>query len=436
MRISLRLNPSFLPFRLSPAAWLTLGYLILSSLWILLSDSLAASIAHNDAGTFEKIQAVKGIFFVLLSGIFLYLLSQKLYTGIKISHLQKESILKKYMALNEAAREGIFDYDFRENKATLNNKMKFFYPCPGNEIDNFWQIYKQRIHPDDTAQLENEYLQILKTDKQTWQSEFRLLGTDEKYYRVISNSYLIRNNSTGEPLRLIGAVQDISDLRNLQAEYYEQKLSHKKRLAASIIRAQENERNRWAEELHDNVCQILSVANMYAIDISKYPEHAETLGPELKKLVGESLNEIRQLSANIKTPVFSEESLRESIENLSANINRIKPVSFKLNAKNLDESFLCSGQKLMIYRVVQEQVNNIIKYAEADEVEVRITISNDEAKIAVIDNGKGFDPGKVKTGIGLRNIQSRLQVYGGNMKIISAPGKGCTLHVSFSLSNN
>jgi signal transduction histidine kinase len=423
--------------RLSPAAWLTLSYLTLSIIWILWSDTIAARLSNSGYSslTFENIQAVKGILFVFLSGTLLFVLSRKLYSGIHKSYEQKESIERKFTVLNQMAREGIIDFNFKEQKATLNDKMKFFFPAIGNTIGNFWEVYQTRIHPGDLERQKNEFNEILCSAKQTWQSEFRLLGNDGKYYSVISNAYIIRDNETGEPLQLIGAVQDVSDLRRLQNDYSEQQLKHKRTLAASIIKAQEIERSRWAEELHDNVCQILSVANLYTSDICSSPEHAKTMAPEIRKLIMESIHEIRQLSANIKTPSFNKETLLESIERLAANINRVKSVHFSLVTARFDESKLCAEQKLMIYRIVQEQFNNIIKYAEASEVEVRLSIDeNNSIRITVKDNGKGFDTTEIKTGIGLRNIQSRLQVYNGSLKIQSSPGNGCAVDASFLLT--
>lgn len=432
----MKIQPVLLPLRmqtkLSSSAWLALSYLTLSIGWIMLGDSLASEIAGENKILYEKIQSLKGIFFILISALFLYLFSRKLYLGIELSHLQTENVQRKYQELNEAAREGLFEYDYLEDKASLNSKMKFFFPSEGNVVPAFWPLCQRRIHPDDLDRLYREYQEVIKTGKQILKSEFRLLGVDGKYYKVISNVYLIRHSSTNNLIRMIGAIQDISDLRSLQTEYYEQKLIHKRTLAASIIQAQEAERTRWAEELHDNVCQILSVANMYAIDISDHPENLAGLGPQLKKLVAESINEIRQLSATIRTPAFDQETLVESIEKLSANINRLKPVCFTLNDQSLNEGELENDKKLMIYRVVQEQVNNIIKYAEATTVEIKLdNTSSSQVQISVRDDGKGFDPAKVRTGIGLRNIQSRLQVYNGNLTIHSLPGNGCLLEANF-----
>ena len=149
MKIQTTRLPLRVQSKLSSSAWLTISYLALSIVWIMLGDSLAAEVSGNDKVLYEKIQSLKGIFFILVSAVFLYLFSRKLYLGIELSNMQTESIQKKYQALNEAAREGLFEYDYKENKASLNTKMKFFFPAEGNEITDFWQNCQRRVHPDD-----------------------------------------------------------------------------------------------------------------------------------------------------------------------------------------------------------------------------------------------------------------------------------------------
>jgi two-component system sensor histidine kinase UhpB len=87
----------------------------------------------------------------------------------------------------------------------------------------------------------------------------------------------------------------------------------------------------------------------------------------------------------------------------------------------------------MIYRILQEQLSNIIKYSNAEEASITIKKENDSLVLTITDNGVGFDPSAKSDGIGLKNIKSRVEHYSGKMQIISAPGKGCTLEISVAL---
>ncbi|MCW3117894.1 MAG: hypothetical protein JWM28_1976 [Chitinophagaceae bacterium] len=425
---------NFVPRRLSPAAWLTVTYLLISVLWILGSDRIAAIISGDDRLLLENIQAAKGLFFVLISSTVLFILSRKFYNDLRASFQQQEAIQAKYNAVNEVSRDGLFDCDLMSRRARINNKMKFFFPFNSNEVDDFWEKYQKRIHPDDSSRLLHEFETLVDSGKSTWLREYQLLGRDNKYYTVISNVYIIRDTVTGDAVRLIGALHDITELRNLQAENYEQRLWHKQQMTDVIIRAQENERDRWAVELHDNVCQVLGVAKMYLSEIGPHNASSEALLPEANKMISLALDEIRQLSYSMKPPSFDKMTLSESIDNLVSNVRRIKPFVFSLNMDHFQEQQVADDRKLLIYRIIQEQLSNIVKYAAAGKVDVTVAIDRSrEIHVTIKDNGQGFDPHQVKAGIGLRNIESRIQAHRGILKIQSSPGSGCTLFASFSL---
>lgn len=416
----------------SPAIILTGAYLLISIIWILWSDTVVTQIAHNNNVLLEQLQNKKGLAFVILSGGLLFLVSHYMHSRLQRADKQKHSLEQKIDALNIASRGGMIDYNVETKTAQINEKMKFFYPSLVDNITDFLLLFLERIHKDDRARVRSEYDAAITSMQDVWTTEYKVLGTDNKYYTVISSVFLIRSEY-GKIHRLIGEIQDISQLRNLQAEYYNQQLKHKQRLASTIIKAEENERNRWAQELHDNISQILTVINLYLSNTNVQLDNNVVMIGEAKKMVAEVQQEIRLLSATMKPPVFSLMTLEQSIDHLFSNINRIKKINFSFSTTELDDTKLNDEQKLMIYRVVQEQLNNIIKYAEATHVTVNLYSENDIVYIEIKDDGRGFDSTKLKTGLGLRNIQSRLLIYNGQMKLDSSPGKGCTLIASFHM---
>lgn len=418
--------------RYSPAITITGIYLILSTIWILWSDTVVVQIANNNDYLLEQLQNQKGLVFVLLSGLLFFLVSHVLYNRLRKSDKQKCSLEQKIDALNVAIRGGMIDYDIELQKAQINDKMKFFFQSKSNTVPGFFLLFLERIHKDDRERVRNEYDAAIQSHRDVWTTEYKILGSDNNYYTVMSSLFLIRNKQ-GIIHRLIGEIQDISQLRNLQAEHYMQRLKHKQMLASTIVKAQENERNRWAQELHDNISQILTVVNLYLSNTKVKIDNNVTMINEAKKMVNEVQQEIRLLSATMKPPAFSLMTLEQSLDRLISNINRIKKLNFSLSADGLDETRLNDDQKLMIYRVVQEQLNNIIKYAEATRVTISLCSEDDLVHIELNDDGKGFDNSKLKTGLGFRNIQSRLLIYNGHMKLESAPGKGCTLAATFRI---
>ena len=150
-------------------------------------------------------------------------------------------------------------------------------------------------------------------------------------------------------------------------------------------------------------------------------------------MIEKALDDIRHISSSIKPPEFSTTTLYESITGLLENIKRLVSFEFQIDYDSRSEQLLTTEQKLMVYRIVQEQLNNITKYSGATLVNINISIGADSMVTIVLkDNGIGFDPSNVKTGIGLKNIASRLQLYSGDLKISSSPGSGCELSAQFS----
>jgi two-component system sensor histidine kinase UhpB len=414
----------------SPPIMLTAIYVIVSIVWIQWSDTLVMQIANNNSALLTQLQSKKGFAFIIFSGSLLYFISNYFCKRALKSNQQKCSLEQKLNGLNIAIRGGMIDYDVELKKALINDKMKFFFPSIHDTVPDFLLLFLERIHQDDRERVRNEYDAVILSAQDVWTTEYKVLGSDSNYYTVISSIFLIRNNQ-GSVHRLIGEMQDISQLRNLQAEHYKQILKHKQALARTIIKAQENERNRWAQELHDNISQILTVINLYLSNTKVKIDNNVLMISESNKMISEVQQEIRFLSASMKPPTFASMTLQQTIERLILDVTRTKTNKFYFTSAEFDETILNDDQKLLIYRVVQEQLNNIIKYANADVVEIDLKSNNNCFYINITDNGTGFDQTNIKTGLGFRNMQSRLALYNGEMQLKSSPGNGCSLAASF-----
>ena len=142
------------------------------------------------------------------------------------------------------------------------------------------------------------------------------------------------------------------------------------------------------------------------------------------------MEEIRKLSKALITPAFIKNGLKPSIEELIEVTKTAKNINIATKIEVACEECLNEGLKLSIYRIIQEQLNNVIKHAEASEVMIEIYMQNDDLLLlSISDNGKGFDPKAKRKGIGITNINSRVELYNGKVEINSSPGNGCRLSV-------
>lgn len=207
------------------------------------------------------------------------------------------------------------------------------------------------------------------------------------------------------------------------------------KITRESLAAQERERNELGRELHDNVNQVLSVVKLNLSMVAEQKDRMEQLLPKSIKHLEQAIEEIRTLSKFLADPVANRISLYDSIRELIA---AIKPVTtgthFILFMDDVKDTSVCDELKLTIYRILQEQMNNIIKHADASRVRIDVRISKSDISLRVQDDGRGFDPSALRKGVGINNITSRAYAYQGFAEFDTAPGKGCTLNVRLPLN--
>lgn len=419
--------------KLSPSAKLALYYFFFGAAWILISGKVAGWLAAGNTQTLRAIEDFKGLFFVLLSALLIFFLGRVFYKKLLGSLHENKAMLKKYRAVMNATREGIYEYDIKSETVKLSDNIKEILGENATDRQNGISYWKKNIHPEDRDRVLEEIKKTYQPGQNFWQGEYRFRGDSNTYRDVLHRIYVLKDK--GQPYSIIGALQDISEQRQMQREFHDQELKNKNEITRNIINAEERERNRWAEELHDNIAQMLGVVRLYVSMIASQPDKREEMIEKTMEMVEQSITEIRQLSAHLKPPVFEEQGLRDAVQHLVANIKRVKELDFDLQVDDaICNRYLNNEQKLMIYRIVQEQLNNIVKYADAQNVSIQVAIDYPKVTVDIKDDGVGFDPNRLESGIGLKNIRGRLNMFNGNLELVSAPGRGCELHSEFWLS--
>ena len=226
---------------------------------------------------------------------------------------------------------------------------------------------------------------------------------------------------------------DITDQKRLEKELVDRQIEQQKLTTQLTIEAQEKERNELAKELHDNINQILATAKIYLARAKKHeaiPHHLVQQGFECVNL---AVDEIRTLSHTLVTPTLGDTGLIDALQSLSRQFANAHGQEITL-INHLDSAVAIDEQKeLMLYRIAQEQISNINKHAKATVVTIVLASTPTQLQMTITDNGVGFDTKEKAKGIGLRNMQSRVQFYAGEMRIISAPGEGCKLEITVPL---
>jgi PAS domain S-box-containing protein len=226
---------------------------------------------------------------------------------------------------------------------------------------------------------------------------------------------------------------DVTEKIQLENSLIEERKIRQQQITDAVITGQEKERVEIGQELHDNINQILATSKIYLEFALKNVKKQPELILESKILTERAMMEIRKLSYSLLPPSLNEIGLLEALNDLVESIESARLIKIKPDWKQFDETILSKKLKLTFFRIVQEQLNNIIKHAHANTAFITVTAKNNTACLEIRDDGIGFDPSKRKTGVGLKNIISRSEVNNGTVNIISKPGEGCVLTVCFIL---
>ena len=239
-------------------------------------------------------------------------------------------------------------------------------------------------------------------------------------------------NEAKVPYGMMVIISDITEKKLQETEKMERKLQEQKMIIRAILTGEEKERNKIGQELHDNVNQILAGTKLYLSMAKNNAQGAGEIIHESLKLLDSAIEEIRGFSKGKVTPL-KKVDLQELLQTLIDRFAETTQVHADFVYEDISLESIEDDLKLNIYRIIQEQLNNIHKHAAASIITLLVNVQEHTIHVAMSDNGKGFDAAKKSKGIGLANIISRVESFNGTIAIESSPGNGCRIEIDLPL---
>jgi len=348
---------------------------------------------------------------------------------------EKKSIEKSLAILTErlqlaskASLDIIWDYDLKTKAIYCSEAVERITGHSSNENLSL-SFLKTFIHPEDLDAVEASFNQMLFQKANRWRKIFRAIRSDGEIVFMNSNALVLRNERN-RAYRVVGVMQDVTELRRLQHEMVEKEVKKQKQLADVTIQAQEKERSEISKELHDNVNQLLATAKIMIDTARSVPEIHDLCLQKSQEVILSAIKEIRHISHAMMPPSFEKQQFDELVKDLVDTLRLSGQLELLVQLPSRDVLLsMPAFLKLSFYRIIQEQLANILKYAKAKSVFINLIQSEGRLILTIQDDGIGFNLSKPSDGIGLKNIESRSELLHGFSKIITAPGKGCTITV-------
>jgi two-component system NarL family sensor kinase len=414
----------------------------------------------------------------------LELAKQYLDKGLTLANSLKSSIDKKdayeglteyYIVTSQSDKALKSQSDFISIKDSLLNE--------GNskQINELNTIYNTEKKQQQILLLSKEnQIQGLQLGKSTLELENKSLENDRNVFKIGTQDLLLQKNKVelgrkqaeakakAQQIKLLASENEIQRLELIKRNvfllsilglliiivvmaylfYNRYKLKQEARLQAEVIaqqdlatkavlNAEENERKRISGELHDGLGQMFSAVklNLSAItdNLMFLDEHSKKVFHRTISLVDESCKEVRVISHQMAPNVLLKSGLAAAVKDF---INKIDSRKLRINLETFSlQHRIDQNIETVLYRVIQETVNNVIKHSEANELDIQLNRDDDGINVMIEDNGKGFDSSSIEKfeGIGLKNIRSRVEYLKGSVDFSSKIGSGTLVAIYIPL---
>lgn len=333
----------------------------------------------------------------------------------------REERLRKAQAI---AHLGDWEWDSVLNTISCSDEVIRLFGIDESQARNP-DTFVNTIHPEDRA----TFLATLRRAAEqstTFATDCRIIRPDG-VERVLHNEGEGLPPDRDRPRRVLGTVQDITELKHAEAEL--RRLSHR------LLEVQENERRQIASMLDDEAGQSLAVLKLMLNKIAQSPLPGDVLTTieEAKRIIDGLVNDIRRLSTSLRPSMLDHMGLLPTLEWYFRDVTARTNLRINFEHEGTD-STVHPEVNIAAYRIIQEALTNVVRHAGVGQATVRVEIGRASMSLEIEDRGRGFDPKKVpERASGLSGIVERTRDLGGTTSIRSAPGQGTRIVVSLPL---
>ncbi|RYE11897.1 MAG: PAS domain S-box protein [Sphingobacteriaceae bacterium] len=325
-----------------------------------------------------------------------------------------------------ASLTGIWEIDIITGKVFLD---KFCCSLFGLDFDCFDAKYDtllNQIHPNDRKNVELHIRHTIIAEK-PFNIRFRTVSADQNIKYIQGRAQVIRDKA--DKKRFIGTFTDISEKMIMELETIRVKEENQQMILAAGLQAEENEKKRISEVLHNGIAQMLYAIKLNIDQVKKASDVATF--EQITTLLNQSIKDIRNISFELAPSILTDFGLAATLEDMAARLCG-KQLFIQSKVFNFDQNQNFQLQ-LNIFRMIQELVNNAIRHASPTNIRIEVIKKHKTISVAVADNGTGFknyEDAAVPKGIGLSSIRNRLRLYKGNMRIEPQPAGGTIVNIS------
>ena len=355
-------------------------------------------------------------------------------------HQAEERLRQSERRLAEAqqvARIGSWERDLRTNQVTWSNELYRLFDVKSAEVDLSYEQFLNRLVPQDVERIRALVDEAIR-ERRSFSCDYRITHADGSVHVLHDRGGMILNEK-GEPIRLVGTVQDVTELRRAEQALQEY-AARLQALSRRLLEVQEEERRHLARELHDEFGQILATITLHL-----HAAHG-LAGDAARPRLDECARLLRQAGEQVRNLAIELRPTMLDTLGLDATLRWLAEQHQQRNGCEVDFVGHLTGPPLppdlsiACFRVVQESLTNVVRHAAARHVRIELSQSENLLELVIRDDGVGFDVAPTQEqaarrgSLGLLGMAERVQLLGGTLHVESEPGRGTRIRASFPLS--
>ena len=417
---------------------ITGAYILIAGLWSVFADDIFDWLMGAPLDS-PALQTVKGINFVMTTGLLLYLVLRRSGRNRRLAEEASRLNQERFESVALAATEAIWDWNLATNTIWWSDGLQKLFGYRPEDVSTKVEWWLERLHPEDKDRVIRAIRRVTDSGGHTWSGYYRFRRKDGSYAAVMDHGYIL-HDATGKPTRVVGGIRDISERRKAE-EALKNSRRQLRALSARLQSTREEERASVAREIHDELGQLLTALKLNLDWVERKigeREQDRSLNPVLERVVetGEmvdsAIQSVQRIATNLRPELLDHLGLVAALEQEAQMFQKRSGITCEVQVPSEDLG-LPAEATTGIFRIYQEALTNVARHAQATLVRITLKADAEEVVLQVEDNGQGFRPEDLAQGrsLGLLGMRERASMLGGEVAIepITPRGSRVTLRL-------
>lgn len=344
--------------------------------------------------------------------------------GFALAHTEDYfTSINRFQLLSIATKEGIWEYDFNTRESFYNDGMTDLLGYTPEEMADNESWWRNNLHPQDKKRVITEVDEVMASTRSVWWGKYQFRCKDGSYKLILDRLFVVRDDK-GNTLRLIGTMQDLTEIDALQQDLEKIRRQHHRTMLKAIFDAEENERKNISGELNENINQVLAAINMH---LAQAKQHVTAAGmvwlQEAQGLLLDSMDGISNIAKKLSPVMLNDLGFETAVNELLKDLFQNRLISYNVYVDDNLDALAKVDVQTVLYRIIQEQLMNILEHSEARNVMVSVQARDKKIKVVVHDDGAGINLKNIQYGKGYSNIQEKTEALGGDFNLESVEGR-------------